>query len=181
MRVIVTGTDALAAPLVAVITALPVATALTTPLVTVATDPFELLHVTLAPLIAVPPASFTRAVSVSVAPTDEKDSVARLISNVAATWFTVTDTAALAAPLDAHTVVSPCEAAEIVPADDTVATATFELVHTTEAPLTARPDWSFAIAVTEDVCPMVVRPTVVTEREIEVTTGVVGAVGAVAP
>ena len=64
----------LAEPLVAVIVAVPVATAVTSPADdTVATDELDVAHVTVAPEIVVPAASFTVGVSVAVAPTDTND------------------------------------------------------------------------------------------------------------
>jgi len=67
----VTAAVAVADPEVAVIVALPSATEVTKPaLDTVATDALELVHVTAAPVIAVPPASFTVATKVTVSPND---------------------------------------------------------------------------------------------------------------
>jgi hypothetical protein len=64
----------LAEPDVAVIVADPFATAVTRPAdETVATDELEVVHVTVAPEIVVPPASCTVGVSVAVSPTDVND------------------------------------------------------------------------------------------------------------
>jgi len=66
-------------PFVAVIVAVPFATAVTSPAdETVATDEFEVAHVTVAPEIVVPPASFTVGVCVLVSPID---SSARLVGD----------------------------------------------------------------------------------------------------
>ena len=63
----------LAEPEVAVIVAVPSALAVTSPAdETVATDELDVLHVTEAPEIVVPTASFTVAARVTVSPTDAK-------------------------------------------------------------------------------------------------------------
>ena len=60
-------------PDVAVIVAVPFATAVTRPADdTVATDALDVAHVTVAPDIVVPPASFTVGTSVVVSPNDAK-------------------------------------------------------------------------------------------------------------
>jgi hypothetical protein len=57
-----------------VIVAVPLATAVTRPAdETVATGELDVVHVTVAPEIVVPPASFTVGVSVAVAPIDASD------------------------------------------------------------------------------------------------------------
>ena len=64
----------LAEPEVAVIVAVPFATAVTKPAdETVAIDELDVVHVTVASDIVVPTASFTVAVSVAVAPIDASD------------------------------------------------------------------------------------------------------------
>jgi hypothetical protein len=64
----------LAEPLVAVIVAVPSATAVTRPSDdTVATDELDVVQVTVAPEITVPPASFTVAASVAVSANKEND------------------------------------------------------------------------------------------------------------
>ncbi len=70
-----TETDAVALsdPLIAVMVAVPAATAVTSPADdTVATAASDVSQVTVAPLIAVPPASFTVAVNATVAPSKVK-------------------------------------------------------------------------------------------------------------
>ena len=65
---------ALTVPEVAVIVAVPSATEVTRPAEdTVAIDELDVVHVTVAPEIVVPPTSFTVGVSVAVAPTDVSD------------------------------------------------------------------------------------------------------------
>ena len=82
-----TAAAALAEPEVAVIVAVPSATAVTRPVVdeTVAMVVSDVAHVTPAPEIAVPPASFTVAVSVTVSPRDAKVLVVGDTSTVEAT------------------------------------------------------------------------------------------------
>ena len=81
-----TEADALAEPEVAVIVADPLATAVTSPAdETVAIVTSEDDHVTVAPDIAVPLASFAVALSVAVSPTDAKVLVLGESSTVDAT------------------------------------------------------------------------------------------------
>ena len=76
----------LAEPEVAVIEADPAATEVTSPAdETVTVEGADELHVTVAPVITLPPASFTVAANVAVSPTEEKASDAGEISTVAAT------------------------------------------------------------------------------------------------
>ena len=76
----------LAEPDVAVIVADPVATEVTSPADdTVATDEFDVAHVTVAPEITAPPASVTVGVSVAVAPIDESDRLVDDSATAAAT------------------------------------------------------------------------------------------------
>ena len=61
-------------PETAMIVPVPLPTEVTRPAdETVATDELDVAHVTVAPEIVVPPASFTVGVSVAVAPTDTND------------------------------------------------------------------------------------------------------------
>ena len=76
----------MAEPEVAVTVAVPSATAVTSPAdETVATDAADVVHVTVAPDITVPPASFTVALSVTVSPTNSKVLVLGESSTVDAT------------------------------------------------------------------------------------------------
>jgi hypothetical protein len=73
-------------PEVAVTVAVPFATEVTNPAVeTVATDAADVVHVTVAPDITVPAASFTVALSVTVSPNDAKVFVVGDTSTVDAT------------------------------------------------------------------------------------------------
>ena len=79
-----TDAVALPEPEVAVITAVPSATAITTPSSeTVATDAADVVHATVAPAITAPPASLAVAVSRVVSPRDEKSSTVRDNSTLA--------------------------------------------------------------------------------------------------
>ena len=81
------------------IVAEPEATPVTSPAdETVATDEFDVVHVTVAHDIAVPPASLTVAVSVTVSPTDVKVFVLGETVTVEAVWLTVTAAVALTDP-----------------------------------------------------------------------------------
>ncbi len=76
----------LAEPDVAVIVAVPLATAVTRPADdTVATDELDVAHVTVAPEIVVPPVSVTVGVSVAVAPIDASDRLVGDSATAAAT------------------------------------------------------------------------------------------------
>ena len=122
----VTEAVALAEPDVAVIVADPAATEVTNPAdETVATAADEDDHVTVAPVITDPAASFTVAVSVAVSPTDEKASEFGESATVAATWVTVTEANPLAEPEVAMIEVDPVATAVTSPADETVATPVF--------------------------------------------------------
>ena len=72
------------------------------------------------------------------------------------------------------------------PVDDTVATASFDVAHATVTPAIVVPFWSLTVADSWDVAPSEARLRLVTERVIEVATGVgvgvgVGAVGLLSP
>ena len=112
----------MADPDVAVIVAVPSAIAVTRPADdTVATDELDVAHVTVAPDITVPPASFTVAASVAVSANEEND---RFISDnvtLAATWLTVTEADPLAEPDVAVIVADPVATAVTRPSDETVA------------------------------------------------------------
>ena len=144
----VTEAVALAEPDVAVIVADPAATEVTNPAdETVATAASEDDHVTVAPVITDPAASFTVAVSVAVSPTDEKASEFGESVIVAATWVTVTEADLLAVPEVAVIVTDPVAIEVTNPADETVATAALVEDHVTVAPDIAVPPASFTVAV----------------------------------
>jgi hypothetical protein len=182
-----TVTDAvvLAEPEVAVIVAEPFATEATSPADdTVATAVSDVAHVTVAPDMVFPTASFTVAVIVAVSPTDAK---LRLVGDSvtdAAVWATVTDAIALTEPDWAKMVALPTEIAVTSPLANTVATAVFDELHVTLAPLMVVPFWSLTVADSSEVAPSDSKLRLVTERVIDVATGVgvgVGAVGLLSP
>ena len=84
----------------------------------------------------------------------------------------------------AKTVALPGKIAVTSPLANTVATAVFDELHVTLAPLMIVPFWSLTVADSWDVAPSEVRLTLVGERVIEVATGVgvgVDAVGLLSP
>ena len=133
--VTVTEAVALAEPDVAVIVALPTATAVTAPDAdTVATEALDVVHVTGASLIVVPFWSLTVAVSCCVDPGDENE---RLVGDsvivVGTSTRTVTDAVALTEPDVAVIVAVPSPTDVTAPDDDTVATEALDVDHVTEA------------------------------------------------
>jgi len=131
-----------------VIVAEPEATPVTSPAdETVATDEFDVVHVTVAPDIAVPPASLTVAVSVTVSPTDVKVFVLGETVTVEAVWLTVTAAVALTDPDVAVMVALPFATAVTKPDDEMVATDEFDVAHVTDAPDIVTPFWSLTVAV----------------------------------
>ena len=130
------------------IVAEPEATPVTSPAdETVATDELDVVHVTVAPDIAVPPASLTVAVSVTVSPTDVKVFVLGETVTVEAVWLTVTAAVALTDPDVAVMVALPFATAVTKPDDETVATDEFDVAHVTDAPDIVAPFWSLTVAV----------------------------------
>ena len=122
------------------IVAVPSAIAVTSPAdETVATDELDVVHVTVAPEIVVPPASLTVAVSVSVSATETKVSEDALSSMVDATWLTLSDAVALPSPEVAVIVAVPLPTAVTSPVDETVATPSSDEDHVTIAPGTLTP------------------------------------------
>jgi hypothetical protein len=146
----VTVAVAVAEPDVAVIVAVPLATAVMSPADdTVATDEFDVFHVTDAPDIVAPFWSLTVAESWDVAPADER--VTLVEDNVidVAVWVTATVTVAVAvAEPDVAVIVAVPSATEVTrPDDETVATDAADEVHVTLAPLIVAPFWSLTVAV----------------------------------
>ena len=132
----------------AMIVAEPSATEVTRPVgETVATVVAVVTHVTVAPGIAVPPASFTVAVSVAVSARDAKASELGDNSTMDSAWTTVTDALAVSDPLVAVIVAVPSATEVTRPVDDTVATAASDIVHVTVAPLIVSPFASVMVAV----------------------------------
>ena len=82
-------------------------------------------------------------------------------------------------------IVAVPSATEVTrPVDDTVATAASDVAHVTVAPLIVAPLWSLTVADSGDVALSEARLRLVTERVIDVATGVgveVGAVGVLFP
>ncbi len=117
---------------VAVIVALPLPTAVTKPEEdTVATEELDVDQVTVWPVITVPPASFTVAVTVAVSPTDVNVFDVGDSSTVAAAWLTVILAVAVALPVVAVIVAVPVAIAVTKPDEDTVAVDAFEVVQAT--------------------------------------------------
>jgi hypothetical protein len=87
-------------------------------------------------------------------------------------------------PLVAVIVAVPSATEVTRPADDTVATAASDVVHVTVALAIVAPFWSLTVADSWDVTPSEARLRLVTERVIDVATGVgvgVGEVGVPSP
>ena len=84
-------------------------------------------------------------------------------------------------------IVAVPSATEVTsPVDDTVATVASKVAHVTVALAIVAPFWSLTVADSWDVAPSEARLRLVTERVIEVATGVgvgvgVGAVGLLSP
>ena len=160
---------ALTEPEVAVIVAVPSATAVTRPDDdTVATDEFDVAHVTDAPDIVLPTASFTVAVSCCVAPIDERVKLVGDNAINAAVWATETEAVALTEPEVAVIVAVPSATAVTRPDDDTVATDEFDVVHVTGAPDIVFPPASFTVAVSCCVAPIDENERLVEDSSIEV-------------
>ena len=145
---------ALADSELAMMVAVPSETAVTSPVdETVATVGVADVHVTVAPGIVVPPASFTVAVSVAVSPRNAKESELGDNSIVPASGEIVTVPDPLADPDVAVIVAVPLATAVTSPADDTVAIVVSDVAHVTAAPEIAVPPASFTVAVNVTVSP----------------------------
>jgi hypothetical protein len=133
----------------------PLATAVTSPAdETVAIVVSDDAHVTVAPDIVVPPASFTVAVIVIVSPHSEN--VCELGDSVMldAAWVTVTAAVPLTDP-DVDVIVAvPFATAVTSPADETVAIDELDVAHVTAAPEIAVPPASCTVAARVTVSPM---------------------------
>jgi len=161
---------ALADPEVAVIVAVPSATAVTNPAAeTVAMDEFDVTHTTVGFEMTVPPASLTVAVSWVVSPSAEKLSTVWDRSRLTGTW-TVTAAVVLADPEVAVIVAVPSVIAVTNPADETVATEASDVAHVTVASLIVPPLWSFTEAESCCVWPSEEKLRLVAESVIEVAT-----------
>ena len=145
---------AVAEPEVAVMVAVPSATEVTTPSDdTVATEALDVVHVTVAPEIVVPLASFTVAMSVAVAPSDVNE---RLVADsvIDEGICTVAEAVAVAEPDVAVIVAVPSATAVTKPADETVAIALSDDDQVTVAPDIVVPPESFTVALSVAVSPL---------------------------
>jgi hypothetical protein len=141
-------------PEVAVIVAVPLATAVTSPAdETVTIVVSDDTHVTVAPEITDPPASFTVAERVAVSPIDSKLFELGDTVTLAASWPNVTDTDVLAEPDCARTVALPTDMAVTSPLPNTVATAGLDELHVTVAPAITFPPASLTVAARVAVSP----------------------------
>ena len=158
-------------PEAAVIVAVPVTTAVTTPVdATVATVVSDEDQVTEAPEIAVPPASFTVALSVTVIPADVSVLVPGETSTVAATCATVTAAVPVKDPEVAVMVAVPPATAVTSPADETVATPEADDDHVTVAPEITPSPASFTVALRVTVSPTDAKVLVVGETSTVAAT-----------
>ena len=133
----------------------PLATAVTSPEEeTVAIVVSDEAHVTVAPDISVPPASFTVAAIVTVSPHSEN--VCELDDSVTldATCVMVATAVPLAEPEVAVIVSVPLATAVTSPADETVAIVVSDDAHVTVAPEIAVPPASCTVAARVTVSPM---------------------------
>ena len=99
---------------------------------------------------------------------------------LAAAWAMVTEAFALAEPEVAVMVAVPSATDVTTPSDETVATAVFDDVHVTVAPLIAAPFWSLTVAVSVDVAPIDVKLKLVGDSVTVVGTMTVTVTEAVA-
>ena len=133
----------------------PVATAVTSPAdETVAMDVLEDTHVATESGRTFPPESFTVALSVSVSPSDKKESELGDTSTVIVSSPTVTEADPLAEPDVAMIEIDPVATEVTNPADETVATAVFVDVHVTVAPGIVAPSASVTVGVSVAVAPI---------------------------
>jgi hypothetical protein len=153
--VTVTAAVPLAEPEVAVIVAVPLATAVTNPAdETVAIDELDVVHVTVAPDIVVPPASFTVAAKVTVSSMAAKVFVLGATVTFEATWVTVTELDPLAEPEVAVIVTDPVATEVTSPADETVATDELDVVHVAVESERTFPSESLTVALSVAVSPI---------------------------
>jgi hypothetical protein len=137
-----------------VITALPVATPVTTPaLDTFATPALSVVKVIGRPVSTVPSAASVDAVSVAVAP--GASATLSGASETPATGTGVTETVALPdlPPLVAVIVALPTDRPVTTPVGETVATVRLLELHVMEAPVTTAPLASTTVAVSATVAP----------------------------
>jgi len=169
--------------LVAVIVALPTATAVTRPLAdTVAFVRSELLHVTVRPVSVAPPASRVAAVNCCVLPTVIDAVEGDTVTLATGTAVTVRVACPVLPPAVAVMVVCPVATAVIDPLAETFATVVEDDDQVTVPVGMDRPYWSAPVAVAVAVCPTC---TGVAESETETVVGTItgsgGAVGVFSP
>ena len=158
-------------PDVAVIVAVPFATAVTSPADdTVAMDELDVAHVTVAPDIVVPPASFTVGTSVVVSPNDANDRLVGASVTEAAACDTVAVAVLFTEPDVAVMVELPSATAVTSPADDTVATDELDVAHVTVGLAIVLSFASFTVATKDAVSSMDVNDRLVGDSVID--TGV---------
>jgi len=131
-----------------VIVAVPLVTAVTSPAdETVATEASDDDHVTVAPDITDPDASFTVALNVTVSPRDAKLFVLGETVTLVGTWPIVTEAVPVAEPEVPVIVVLPSATEVTSPTDETVATAASEDDQVTVAPEITEPAASFTVVI----------------------------------
>ena len=113
---------------------------------TVAIEALDVVHVTVAPAITVPPASLTVAVTVAVSANDAKLTVVGDNVTDVAACATLTAAVAVADPDVAVMVAVPFKIAVTSPAAETVAIVASEDAHVTVAPVIVLPFASLTVA-----------------------------------
>src|SRR2546426_7306312 len=140
--------------LVAVIVTAPAATPVTSPVEdTVATAGALDVQVTDRPESTLPAASFSVAVSCTVAPTSTTAVTGLITTDATGTFATVTLADPLLPSLVAVIVTAPAATPITRPLADTVAIAVFELVHVTARPASTFPAASLGVALSCVVAP----------------------------
>jgi hypothetical protein len=136
---------------------------------TVAMSVSDELHVTTAPGIVAPPASFTVGVSVAVVANDANE---RLVGDsvIDEGICTVTEAVAVAEPDVAVITAVPSETAVTTPSDDTVAMSVSDELHVTAAPAIVAPPASFTVTVRVAVAPAGVSVSEVDDSVIDDAT-----------
>jgi hypothetical protein len=178
-RVTVTVADPDFPSLVAVMVAVPGVTPVTTPVLeTVAIAVALDAHVTTRLVTTVPLTSLTTAVSVVVPRTTTVGFAGDTVTLPTGAIITVTDAVPDFPSLVAVIVTVPGETPVTTPTDDTVATVLLLDVHVTARSVTTVPIWSFTVAVSVVVCPVMtlavagVTVTLATGSAITVTVDV---------
>src|SRR2546422_404295 len=166
--------------LVAVIVTAPAATPVTSPVEdTVATAGALDVQVTDRPESTLPAASFSVAVSCTVAPTSTTAVTGLITTDATGTFATVTVAEPLFPSLVAVIVADPAATPVTRPPDDTVATAGLPLVHVTARPARMFPAASLSVAVSCTVPPTYTFGTV--GLMVTDATGTVDTVSAAVP